>query len=531
MGVRNGLRAGGIIATLGCSMGELRNEGEMKMKRILSLAALMACVCGSAAGQIRVVAWNISNYAGGRDADIKNCVYGSFEGRSMSPDVIAALEFTSQAATDSMRNILNSAPGSPGDWASAPFIDGVDTDASFFYRTSKVKYLGTTIVAVGSSASTNQPRNTYRYDFQPVGYNAASTVTGYYACHMKSGSASSDISRRQVECANIKNDVVNVIQPRGWNYIVGGDFNMQSSNQQPYQTLMTVFVDPIKTPGSWNNNAAFHIVHTQDPSGPGGMDDRLDFLLVSPSLVDGHGVDYIGNANVPYSTTTWDDPNHSYRSWGNDGTSFNLSLTTTGNAMVGASIAQSLINVATAAGGHLPVFMDVRVPAKVAADETVIDFGTVNQGDVASLPLTVSNGGNVALWTVNGLETLTYSVAGSTGFAVTGGGTSAAPGAPGNVHTVTMDTSSVGNFTGTVTIASNDVDVPSLVVTVKGTVQANCAADFNGDGFVDFFDFSDFINCFEQVSCPDGKTADFNNDDFVDFFDFSDFIDAFEAGC
>jgi len=58
-----------------------------------------------------------------------------------------------------------------------------------------------------------------------------------------------------------------------------------------------------------------------------------------------------------------------------------------------------------------------------------------------------------------------------------------------------------------------------------------CPADFNGDGFVDFFDFDDFVLCFEGTSCPTGTTADFNHDGFTDFFDFDDFVVAFETGC
>ncbi|QOJ01517.1 MAG: hypothetical protein HRU70_13900 [Phycisphaeraceae bacterium] len=61
--------------------------------------------------------------------------------------------------------------------------------------------------------------------------------------------------------------------------------------------------------------------------------------------------------------------------------------------------------------------------------------------------------------------------------------------------------------------------------------EPTCPADFNGDGFVDFFDFQDFVDCFEGVFCPPGKDADFNLDGFVDFFDFQDFVDAFEIGC
>ena len=58
-----------------------------------------------------------------------------------------------------------------------------------------------------------------------------------------------------------------------------------------------------------------------------------------------------------------------------------------------------------------------------------------------------------------------------------------------------------------------------------------CLADFNGDGFVDFFDLDAFVECFEGGSCPTGRSADFNDDGFVDFFDLDAFIEAFERGC
>ncbi|QOJ00125.1 MAG: CHRD domain-containing protein [Phycisphaeraceae bacterium] len=58
-----------------------------------------------------------------------------------------------------------------------------------------------------------------------------------------------------------------------------------------------------------------------------------------------------------------------------------------------------------------------------------------------------------------------------------------------------------------------------------------CPADFNDDGFVDFFDLDAFVECFEGGGCPPGKDADFNGDGFVDFFDLDAFVEAFEAGC
>jgi hypothetical protein len=66
---------------------------------------------------------------------------------------------------------------------------------------------------------------------------------------------------------------------------------------------------------------------------------------------------------------------------------------------------------------------------------------------------------------------------------------------------------------------------------VSGTLASGCSADFNGDGFLDFFDYDDFVSCFETGICPPGKSADFNGDAFVDFFDYDDFVNAFETGC
>ena len=61
--------------------------------------------------------------------------------------------------------------------------------------------------------------------------------------------------------------------------------------------------------------------------------------------------------------------------------------------------------------------------------------------------------------------------------------------------------------------------------------ENGCPADFNADGFLDFFDYDDYVGCFETGVCPPGTTADFNGDGFADFFDYDDFVAAFEAGC
>jgi hypothetical protein len=63
--------------------------------------------------------------------------------------------------------------------------------------------------------------------------------------------------------------------------------------------------------------------------------------------------------------------------------------------------------------------------------------------------------------------------------------------------------------------------------------ESGCAADFNGDSFLNPDDLSDYITCFFlQVQFPGTcADADFNEDGFVNPDDLSDFVTGFFIGC
>ncbi|MCG3122807.1 MAG: hypothetical protein GIKADHBN_01210 [Phycisphaerales bacterium] len=510
----------------------------MSIMRGAAIGALLVVSAGTAAGQLRVVAWNISFYSGGREADFKTAVYGEFSGRSMSPDILMVQEVTSLAGASTLLTYLNNAPGSPGDWSRFTFVDGPDTDNAVYFRTSKIRpvnppgagdpdgYPDPILVVPGGNPS-GAPRNVHRFDVQLVGYSAPSTVISLYPVHFKSGSASSDQSRRLDEATKIRANMSAL--PAGWNFLIGGDFNIQSSTQAAYQALVGGadagrLFDPISTPGSWNNSDSFRFVHTQDPVGAGGMDDRHDQILISAGLVDGSDFEYIGTYGVPYSTTTWNDPNHSYRCWGNDGSSFNAALTIAGNQMVGPAVAQALVNMCAGAG-HLPVLLDARVPAKVTS-EASLDFGEAFVGDPAvGRQLNVSNVGDVLVWTSAGIANLSYSLSATGGFTAPAGNFLDAAGGGGNSHTITLGTAEPGEYSGVITITSNDPDQPSRTVAVSGVIF--CKADFDRTGFVDLEDFDAFVAAFEEGS----DEADFDGSGFVDLEDFDAFVLQFESGC
>ncbi len=97
-------------------------------------------------------------------------------------------------------------------------------------------------------------------------------------------------------------------------------------------------------------------------------------------------------------------------------------------------------------------------------------------------------------------------------------------------YTIITGSSITGAFS-TVNLPLPEKGVLSLLYSQNAVRIANVPADFNGDGFVDFFDYDNYVECFEVGSCPAGRTADFNNDGFADFFDYDDFVGEFEAGC
>lgn len=93
----------------------------------------------------------------------------------------------------------------------------------------------------------------------------------------------------------------------------------------------------------------------------------------------------------------------------------------------------------------------------------------------------------------------------------------------------------VHDATGTYVAGSGDRRLPDgrLVTDAILWVQTPdgpCAPDFNGDGFLDFFDYGAFVACFEGA-CPPGTTADYNGDGFVDSFDYLEYVEAYETGC
>ena len=144
-----------------------------------------------------------------------------------------------------------------------------------------------------------------------------------------------------------------------------GDFNMKGSYESAYSNLIVSgpgqLQDVANIPGSWFDNPAFKLVHSQDPRA--AMDDRFDIQFGTGEVFDGLGFEYVVN---------------SYHVFGNNGThTFDMPITTG----TGASVA--VLNALVAASDHLPVVADYQVidsTPKVRITETLGSTKVVEGG-------------------------------------------------------------------------------------------------------------------------------------------------------
>ncbi|MCY7362756.1 MAG: hypothetical protein LH629_11930 [Ignavibacteria bacterium] len=102
--------------------------------------------------------------------------------------------------------------------------------------------------------------------------------------------------------------------PVNSSYLVCGDFNFYNSTEAAYIRLkedngsgVGHVIDPIIMPGVWQNNAAYAIYHTQSPRKRsfgggviGGLDDRFDLILFSPSINSNGPITYVPNSTIAY---------------------------------------------------------------------------------------------------------------------------------------------------------------------------------------------------------------------------------------
>lgn len=100
---------------------------------------------------------------------------------------------------------------------------------------------------------------------------------------------------------------------------------------------------------------------------------------------------------------------------------------------------------------------------------------------------------------------------------------------PNNFEEVSSHLYTIDPLTGSATdlgVIEGDQTWDAVTLVIDDGVES-CIADLTGDGLLNFFDVSAFLNAFAN----EDPIADFTGDGLYNFFDVSDFLNSFTAGC
>jgi hypothetical protein len=427
-------------------------------RRLLAAGAIL--LLAPTVQALRIVDYNFTNYPG-TNSGLRNPKFRTILA-SLQADILVTQEIQSQAGIDSILNrVLNVLE--PGQWAAAPFVNGNDTDNGFFYKPSKVQFLGGRSFYPNAA---NLLRLVNYYRIKPVGYSSQAAELRILSQHLKAGTTFT--AQRLAEAIGIR-DTMNAM-PSGMHAILTGDFNVYTSTEGAFQKFLESqanntgrLYDPLNAVGTWNS-FAFRYIHSQCPclnncptgfgySG-GGLDDRFDMFLPTYNMNDGTGLELLVATYIPV---------------GNDGLHYNNDINAAPVIPEGQAYADALVY----ASDHLPVRVDIQLPAKISVSPASVAFGTVIIGATVSQSLSITNPAVVPA------EALGYSMAADPGFTAPGGSFSLAAGASPDVQSIGMDTGSPGTGAGEVHVASNDLDSSTTNVSLTGTVLDHAQASLD----------------------------------------------------
>jgi endonuclease/exonuclease/phosphatase family metal-dependent hydrolase len=415
--------------------------------------------------------------------------------------------------TQAIVNILNGIYGA-GVYAHGNRLVGSTSSndrQTIIYNTNTIQPLALSDeVLVGNTSS--QPRQAIRYRLQPVGYDSSAQFYAFNS-HYKAGDDSASEAQRLVEANAIRNSADAL--PDNSHVIYSGDHNFYRSTDDAFERLTSAgdgqAIDPINRIGNWNNSPSFADVHTQAPCATGcpanftvgGLDDRFDFQLLTAELLDNEGLSYIPG---------------SYYAFGNNGSlpCCNSNINNAANTVTFPGVTSftksQILNALFTASDHLPVVADYQLPAVLNAIASAVP-ATLNVGEAFSLSVTVSNAAGV-LQSI-GADELDYSITTTFNGALQNFSQfnqldMAIGGA--NVYQITLDTSTAGEKSDVLTIASSSQAAQNALIQIPINYEvlaaATLAGDFNDDGTVDARDYTVW---------RDGLGSLYDQDDYTDW--------------
>ncbi len=278
------------------------------------------------------------------------------------PDVLVVNEIGSNVsyANRIVNNVLNT-NGRNG-YLHCPLTNysGGSIANMLFYNSAKLAYHSHFYIA-----TVNRDINGYKMYYLTPNLAQGDTIfTTFILAHLKAGTGSENEQKRYSQVAQLMSKLESLGEYG--NYCLSGDFNLYGASENAYQHLIHYpnslykFYDPINMEGEWNSNYSYRSIHTQsthkddnDCASAGGLDDRFDFILVSPYIL--------------YGSQKVQSINSSYHAVGQDGNRYNGDVNSPYNNAVPEEIAEALYTMSD----HLPVVLDFNIKTTTGIDEYV----------------------------------------------------------------------------------------------------------------------------------------------------------------
>jgi hypothetical protein len=485
---------------------------------LLALCVLLPC---DASAQLRIVTYNTTGAINSNLEIVLRSIGEEIRNGFAKPiDVLLLQEQNSPSSdTQTFVNYLNTVYG-PGTYARGSLSGLPVTSAirqTIVYNTQSVDLVAEARFGDAGGTSSQQPRQTMRYQLRPDGYDSSADFYVYNS-HYKASQGTTEANRRNVEALSIRGDATygSDALGEGAHVIYAGDHNFYDfdADEPAWGTLTAAgpgqAIDPINRVGTWHVNSSFADVHTQAPcvtgcGAGGGMDDRFDFQLVTGEFLDGAGLDVIAG---------------SYHAFGNNGTTYNTDINSASNTYAFEGVTtytrSQVLNALHDGTDHLPVLADYQLPAMMDVATGTVPL-TLDQGTVFNLDVTVTNIADVLA--AIGADVLDYSLSASGHLAASfldqmdmalGGG---------NLHYVSFDTSTPGMKSGMITVSSTSQSVQNGLVEIpiqfEVLASGDLPGDYNEDEVVDAADYTTWRDHLgSSMALPNDDTAGVSQDDF-----------------
>lgn len=431
-------------------------------------------VSGISSAQIRVVSYNSAQFNGDPDAMSQVLLEASNDDSHgfAVPVSVFLFQEVDEAELSTLQSIVSA------EYTMATFTDQNDSSwggaQAMFYRSSQFDE----DISLHEDIYTGASRHADRWGLDVLGYENKTLFV--YSMHLKSSTGSSNQEIRRQGAENVRDDIVTL--PLGSHVIVVGDMNFYSPDEPGYSWFTDAgdgqVIDPLGS-GNWSGGSNA-LKHTQSPllnqNGGligGGLDDRFDFQLISTSLYDGGGFDFIEGT---------------YRSLGNDGNHYNDAINAGNNHYFPGDTARSnaLADELIISSDHLPLIVDYQVPAIFGWN--LISPSRVIVGANTSVDFTISNDAEVVIQQGADILNVDIEVSGDLT-----GDTSVSVPALSSPETVSLpiNTSALGNWNAAVTLACTSPEAQTTPETVKlaGEVIDHSNASFSFEQDVDWFTY------------------------------------------